>query len=317
MDQSTQIINRALPIIFLLFIGNQIHRRKFLSENTIEELRKIVINLALPSVLFLSFSQIEIKPAYLFIFVLIFLLALAMFGLGIWITSRFQIHRDYFRFLMTGFEYGMLGISLFGGAYGLESIGYFAVMDVGHELFIWFVFLAFLMTQRDGVQKPSRLVKAFFQAPVIMAVLAGLGLNILGLKEYLYSAPVLGGIMSTLQFLANLTVPIMLLVIGYSIQINREGIREALPVIIIRLAILVPLILVINGFVIRKLLGLGFPFEVALFTLLILPPPFIIPLYIHPDKFEEKRYVNNVLALYTVVSILIFITYFIFTPHLQ
>lgn len=317
MDQSTQIINRVLPIIFLLFMGNQMHRRNFLSENTVEELRKIVINLALPSVLFLSFSQIEIKSTYLFIFIMIFLLALAMFGVGSWIASRFHVHYDYFRFLMTGFEYGMLGVSLFGGAYGLENIGYFAIMDVGHEIFIWFVLLAFLMIQRDGTQNSKQLMRAFFQAPVIMAVLAGLGLNILGAKEYLYPQPILGGIMSTLQFLANLTIPIMLLVIGYSIRIDRLGIREALPVIFIRLAILIPLVFTINNFVIRKYLELDFPFEAALFTLLILPPPFIIPLYMHPDQIEEKRYVNNVLALYTVVSIVIFITYFLFHPNLQ
>ena len=46
-----------------------------------------------------------------------------------------------FHILITGFEYGMLAISLFGAAYGLDKIGYIAIVDLGHEIFIWFVFL--------------------------------------------------------------------------------------------------------------------------------------------------------------------------------
>jgi hypothetical protein len=51
-----------------------------------------------------------------------------------------------------------------------------------------------------------------------------------------------------------------------------------------------------------------------MFTLLILPPPFIIPLYMKPDLPDEKRYVNNVLTVYTLVTILLFSVYFALNP---
>jgi hypothetical protein len=72
---------------------------------------------------------------------------------------------------MTGFESGMLGISLFGSAYGLSQVGYFAVVDLGHELFIWFFFLALLLAKRDGIRSPGRLFGAFIRSPVIIASL--------------------------------------------------------------------------------------------------------------------------------------------------
>ena len=70
----------------------------------------------------------------------------------------------------------------------------------------------------------------------------------------------------------------------------------------------------VNLVLIRGLLHLEKPFEIALFTLFILPPPFIIPLYIRPDLTGEKRYVNNVLTIYTIVSIGIFTLYLVLNP---
>jgi len=78
-----------------------------------------------------------------------------------------------------------------------------------------------------------------------------------------------------------------------------------------------PLALVLNFFLIRELLHLEKLFEAGLFTLLVLPPPFIVPLYVKPEKSEERRYVNNVLTLYTVVSVVVFIVYFVINPGLE
>lgn len=311
MEQTTQIINRVLPIIFLIILGNWIRRRQFLPEATIDDLRKLIVNLALPSVLFLTFLQIELKLTYLVIFIMIFCTCLLLFGLGYWIKRQFNIRQTYFPFLMTGFEYGMLGVSLYGGAYGLEKLGYIAVLALGHEIFIWFIFLAFLLMQRDGLRDPKQLLRTFFKSPVIIAILAGLLLNSLGLKTLLYQAPVTGALMATLQFLGNLVVPVILLIVGYSLKFDRQGIKAAFPITLFRLVILVPLALCLNIFVIRGWLHLEPAFEAALFTLLVLPPPFIIPLYMRPEPAEEKYYVNNVLALYTIFSVVIYIVYFV------
>ena len=186
MEQTTQIINRVLPIIFLIILGSWIRRRQLITAATVEDLRKLVVNLALPAVLFITFLQIELKLTYLVIFVLIFCICLVLFGLGYLLKRQLNLPHAYFPFLMTGFEYGMLGVSLFGGAYGLEKLGYIAVLALGHEIFIWFVFLAFLLTKRDGIQNSKQLLETFFKSPVIIAILVGLSLNLLGFKTLLF-----------------------------------------------------------------------------------------------------------------------------------
>lgn len=311
MDQITEIINRVLPILVLILLGHWIRRSRFLPESTIEDLRKIVVNLALPSVLFLSFLNVEFKPAYLVIFAFIFGLCVALFGLGQLLRRWFNLPHPYFPYLMTGLEYGMMGVSLFGSVYGLEKIGYIAIVDLGHEIFIWFVFLPLLLMRRDGLQNLGQLGRAFFTSPVVIGIIAGLMLNALGAPEALYRLPVTGALMSTLQFLGNLTIPLILIIVGYGIRFDRYGLKDAFIVIGLRLVILIPLALALNVFLIRNWLGLEPLFEAALFTLLVLPPPFIIPLYMRPELTDEKRYVNNVLTLYTVVSITLYTLYFV------
>lgn len=316
MDQTTEIINRVLPIFLLIGLGAWIRRSQFLPERAIDDLRKIAVNLALPSVLFVSFLQIEMRSTYLVVFVVVGALNIALYALGVTLRRRLSVPHPYFPFLMTGFEYGMLGVSLFGSAYGLENIGYIAVADLGHELFIWFIFLALLLMKRDGLNHPAQLVNAFFRSPVIVAILAGIALNLLGAEEFLYEQPITGGLMATLGFLSALTIPLILIIVGYGIRLDRASLREAALVVAVRLAILIPLALLLNAVIIRGLLDLERPFEIALFTLVVMPPPFIIPLYMRQDMPDEKRYVNNVLMVYTAFSLIIFSIYFALNPQL-
>jgi len=72
----------------------------------------------------------------------------------------------------------------------------------------------------------------------------------------------------------------------------------------------------LGGIFIDKVLGLDEMFKVALFTLFILPPPFILPIYIPQHYKKERLYVNNLLTSYTVISVIIFIVYFAFNPRI-
>ena len=243
------------------------------------------------------------------------MLCILLFLLGNIIRRQLNIRYTYFPYLTTGFEYGMLGISLFGAAYGLEKIGYIAVADLGHEIFIWFVFLPLLLIKRDGVQNATEIVRSFLSAPVVIAILAGILFNILGLQAVLYQLPITGALMTVFEFLGNLTVPLILIIVGYGIKINRAGLGDALLIVIIRLGILIPLAFIVNIYLIRGFLQLDRLFETALFTLLILPPPFIVPLYTSSNlSIDEKQYINNVLTIHTIISVAVFIVYFVLNP---
>jgi predicted permease len=312
----TNIVARILPIILIIALGNLIRVRSLLSADTVDELRGLVVNVALPPVLFGAFLDMTLETAFVGLFLTMAGICAALLGLGFLLHRILRHRHEYLPFLITGFEFGMVGITLFGSAYGLANIGYIAIVDLGHELFIWFVLATLLAARRDGVSSLTRTLRGFATSPLIIAILAALTLNLLGVREWFHETAAGEAVLGTLHYLGNLLIPLILILIGYGMGLSWRGIREAAGVVFGRLALLIPLALLVNLLVVQRLLGLGPAFEKAMFTFFILPPPYIIMLFIPREKAEERVYVNNVLSVYTTVALVIFIVYFALNPTL-
>ncbi len=113
----------------------------------------------------------------------------------------------------------------------------------------------------------------------------------------------------TTELLGQVTVPLILLIIGYGISFDRTGVSNALQIAALRLALLIQAAYLIGRFVFRGWWGLDPMFQDALFTIVVLPPPFIVPLYMAPEDEANKLYANNILAAYTVISVVVFSAY--------
>jgi len=308
------IFNRIAPIILLLAIGKLLNKKAFLSPETINEMKKLVVNLPLPAILFMSFLTMEIETSYFWFIPLLILIGLALFLIGSVLHKRLSIEGEYFPFLITGFEYGMIGVSLFSAAYGVDQLGKIAIIDFGQELFVWFIYMALLTRRREGSTNIKSLLRMFFTSPVILAILSGITLNLLGAGKWLLQADFMQGVFSTIQLIGSLTVPLILIVVGYGIQLDRREFAYSLRVILIRLGILIPLSLLINRFFISGWLGLDRGFQAAFFTLMILPPPFILTLFMDQKLTEERHRIDNTLTLHTLATIVVFIVYYAFNP---
>lgn len=314
MNQIIIIFNRIVPIIILLIVGKWIQKKAFLSEETVSELKKLVVNFALPAVLFISFLYVDLQLVYIWFVPIILGICLVLYLLGIIIQKSMNIRGEYFPFLITGFEYGMIGVSLFGAAYGLEQLGKIAIIDFGQEMFVWFIYMALLTRKREGNTNMLELVKMFATSPVIIAIFTGIILNLLRLPEVLDIVPFAEGILGGIELIGSLTVPLILIVVGYGIQIDKQEFAYSARVILIRLAVNISAAILLNRFVIDGLLGLDKGFQAAFFTLLILPPPFILTLFMKQDLIQERHSIDNTLTLHTISTICVFIVYFALNP---
>ncbi len=308
------VIVRVAPIILLMAAGIAVRRVQLVGAQTMEELKKLVVNLALPAVLFRAFLDMDLDWSYAWIFLTILVVCVVLWYYGVFARRALRLNQDYFPFLTTGFEFGMLGITLFGAAYGMQYVGYIAVVDLSHELFIWFVFVTLLIRKRDGAGSIAATAAGFARSPVIIGILAGLLLNVGGLRQAVYTAPVGRALLDSLQLLGAMLVPSILLIIGYGLHINLANIREAAVSVGLRLAALIPIALFTVLIVARRWLMLPLPFERAIVTFLLLPPPYIIPLFMKESDGRGKEYVHSVLSLYTVITVALFIAYFVANP---
>ena len=311
----TDAVNTILPIVLLIALGYWMRRSDFVSNEVMAGLRKLVVSVALPAVLFVAFLNVELAGEHVALVALTFGICLVLLAVGAVLGRRLAPEHPYFRFLMTGFEAGMLGIGLFASAYGTDALSTFAVVDLGHELFIWSVFLALLLATRDGIRQTRVLAGTFIRSPVVIAILLGLAASLLGLSDWMYDGAITGGVMRTLEFLAALTGPLILIVVGYGLDLDRRQLSRVLKPVSVRLALITPLALTIPTAVVGGLLALDATYQAAMFTLLILPPPFIIPLYMAEGTHDDERgYVSATLTTYTLVTVVVFAAYVAIFP---
>ena len=66
-----ELLRKLLPILLLLLIGFFAKKKKLFTDSFIEGLKVLILNIALPMVLFDSFSSMTLQVSYLLLFVLV------------------------------------------------------------------------------------------------------------------------------------------------------------------------------------------------------------------------------------------------------
>lgn len=280
-----------------------------LDDTGVDVLKKLVVNVVLPAVLFNAFLAIEFQTEYIAILLIIPAVCLLLLALGHVARRLLPGHSAVTPYLFTGFEFGMVGIALFTAAYGVENVPVAGMVGLGHEFFIWFVFVTLLRRSMEGAVSAVETLRSFVTSRVIIAITAGLVLNVSGLAPVLSGNPLGAAFLATLSYLAAIIVPVILIVVGHGTRLTRDGVMQAAPLVILRFSVTLTLALLLNRFVISGWLGLPPIVEAAVFTLLILPPPFIVPIFLPAGRKREITYANNVLSLHTVVSLMAFVVY--------
>lgn len=316
----SDVLASVLPILLLIGLGMLLRRTSVLDEPTIAGLKRIIVSVSLPAVLFTTFLATSLRVEHLWLVVTVFAICVALLGLGrLWLVvaeRRGRTVSAYAPFLFTGFELGMLGFALFTAVYGAEQLPALGVLALGHEVFIWFVYASLLRTV--GHQRTSRaaLWRELASSPVIIAIFAGLVLNFAGVGSWLRTSMAGGVLLATLDHLAKIIVPLVLIIIGYSSRLSWRGVRQALPLVATRLLIVVALALAVGELFFVGALGLDRSYATALMVLMVLPPPFIVPLFIPQQRRDDAQYATNVLSLYSLLSVLVFVGYVLVSQSL-
>ncbi len=302
-----QIIAKVLPIIFLFGLGIFLRRSQFIQEHTVQDLKKVVINISLPAVLFLAFSKVSLQPGYMIIVLVMFTACVLALFLGRLLRHILRMPSPFFPTLMTGFEAGMMGYAIFGAVFGAENIYKFGIIDLGQVTFVFFVLVTILERQSAAEPKPLTTVALnFFKTPVILAILLGVLANQVGAAAWMAANPLTGSISGTLEMLGALTTPLIAMVIGYEMRLQKSGLIRPLVSIAVRQAIWVPFGLLLNILLLQGVLHLDRSFQAALMTMMVLPPPFVTPLFMQEAQAHDREYVVNTLSLSTLVTLIAF-----------
>jgi predicted permease len=305
-----EAFSRVLPILLLVGLGALIRRRAWMAPGTVDDLRRLILGITLPAALFLAFLRVDLEPRYGIIVASVFGACLVVLAVSPWLRRWAGIRVDSMPNLMAGFEAGMLGYALFAAVFGAAELYRFAIVDIGQVLFVFFVLATVVTVRASGQRPPMReTLVAFVRNPVILAILAGIGGSMVGLDETLDGHALGASLLTTVSLLAALTTPLIAIVLGYSTSLRAGSLRDPIRTLAVRLPIWVGLAIAFSIFIVEGMLGLDRLFAAAVMTMAILPPPFVVPLYMarasgRPVEDDpEYDYTVNTLSLATLATL--------------
>ena len=180
------------------------------------------------------------------------------------------------------------------------------IRDRGQVIFVFFILVPFVQRLGTGAVSLAATVRGFITTPVILSIFTGILLNRLGVMPALTAFPLTNAIFDTLGLLAAVTTPLIGLVIGFEVNLQRRGLAAPMRTIGVRLAIWVVLGLLLNALVVNRLFPGDRMLQAAVMTMFVLPPPFVIPLFMRNATAEDRAYVVNTLSLATLVTMVAF-----------
>lgn len=300
---AAEIISKILPVVLLMLTGNLLCRFHFFKPGAVGEIKKFLINITVPCLLFTAYAKTVFESRYLLIIAAMFFLCLLLLPVGFLMKKTLGLKNKYYPILLTGFETGMVGFSLFISVFGNGNLFKIAVIDLGNSLFINIILVCFIRCLNGNAVTPKGILRSILQTPPIMAIFVGILFSVTGIYGPLTQNPFSNALLSMISEVSNITVPGICMVIGYELYINLKNIRIPLITCLVRMTLGMSAGLLINVFLFEHLLHLDRLFSIALFTMLMLPPSFGMPMYIREDAAEDRQLIVNTTSLNILLTI--------------
>lgn len=306
----SEIISKIIPIFLLIALGYIIKQKNWVRQESMDELKDGVINIALPALLFITFRDMTLKKEYFLVIFIFFILLIVLYRIGLLLNKVKAISHPLVPFIVTSFTFGLLGIPLFGSVFGMENLEKISIFGVAHEFFVWFVFYTLLKMKFNNERFSRDTIKGFITSPLIISIILGLFLNITGTYKIFFENTFFIGVDITLNYLSSLATPIILIIIGFGLKLNKIYIKQSMKLFLIRIITILTIGYIFKIFIINKIITNDPLFDYAYFTFLILPPPYSLSIFV--GKYANREYseiANNVVVIHTIACIAIFVLF--------
>lgn len=297
-----QVIQMVLPVLIMIGVGYLCNRKQIFDMNGLKGLKALLGEILLPVMLFNAFFTASYSIRVVVVFLVVYL------GFGLAIAIGFALRRfvkpygKFLPFLLASGEGGMLGYALYGLIAGSQTG--FAAVDLGQTVFAYTIWLGLLTAVDGGKVEAKGLLKNMFSNKCFLGMALGIILGAFGIGELVMNSWV-GGIVSSV--ISMFTAPIgaiVLLMVGYELNLKADLFLPVLKTILFRLVIMAGL-LIISNFIIFGIFPFDKELEIALMVLYALPAPFIIPIF--SDVGKDGEYVSTSLSVHTLVTVVLFI----------
>ena len=301
-----KVVEIVFPVFMMLILGMACRKLNLLTKSGIENMKVLVTNIMLPVAIFHALATAEYSLETGKLVVIMFMMLLISFGMG-FLLKPFMTegYRKYLPFMVSVYEGGMMAYPLYTSLCGQENLSQIAVLDIAGLLFGFSIYMGLLGQVEEGEKISIRkLCMGALKTPAFIASVLGIIAGLTKVIVYLIDSPFGGTYLAAEEILTTSVTAIILIVVGYSMELTPKLIGPCMKTIAIRV-----IVQTIMGAVVllavHKFIGDKMLLNLAIITYMSAPATFSMQTFL--KKEEGSAYVSTTNSMYCIVSIMVYV----------
>lgn len=300
------VLQIVMPVLVMIILGMLCRKWKILTGEGVANMKVLVTNVMLPVAIFHALATVEYNKETGILILIMLIMLIVSFSLGFvlkpFLKGKYQ---RYLPFMVSVYEGGLMAYPLYTSLCGSENLSHVAVLDIAGLLFGFSIYMGMLGQVEDGGKiDVKKLFSSAIRTPAFIASILGIIAGLSKIIIILLDSPFGGVYQSVENILTTSVTAIILLVVGYSMELNANLLKPCITTILLRM-ILQGVMMAGVLFAVHSLVGDSQIVNLAIITYMSSPATFSMQTFMKDE--EGSAYVSTTNSMYCLVSILVYI----------
>ena len=308
-----KVLEIILPVLVMILLGMACKRLKLLDQNGINNMKLLVTQIMLPVAIFHALATAEYNKETGILVGIMFVMLVVSFSIGFLLRPLMpaERYRKYLPFMVSVYEGGSMAYPLYTSLCGQDNLSQIAVLDIAGLLFGFSIYMGMLGQTENGEKiNVKNLAVSAVKTPAFIASVLGIIAGLTGVIKLLLASPA-GGIYTSVEsILTTALTAIILIVVGFSMELTPELLGPCVRTIVMRI-VLQAVMIVCVLLAVHSFIGSNKLLDLAVITYMSAPATFSMQTFLKRE--DGSAYVSTTNSLYCIVSVVVYMILAFFT----
>ena len=307
-----KVLEIISPVLVMIILGILCRKWKLLNKNGIDSMKALVTNIMLPVAIFHALATSDYGAETAKLVGIMFIMLVVSFGIGFLMKPLMtENYRKYLPFMVSVYEGGSMAYPLYTSLCGQDNLSQIAVLDIAGLLFGFSIYMGMLGQTENGEKiNVKNLAVSAVKTPAFIASVLGIIAGLTGVIKLLLASPA-GGIYTSVEsILTTALTAIILIVVGFSMELTPELFRPCVRTIVMRI-VLQAVMIVCVLLAVHSFIGSNKLLDLAVITYMSAPATFSMQTFLKRE--DGSAYVSTTNSLYCIVSVVVYMILAFFT----
>lgn len=307
-----KVLEIISPVLVMIILGILCRKWKLLNKNGIDNMKALVTNIMLPVAIFHALATSDYGAETAKLVGIMFIMLVVSFGIGFLMKPLMtENYRKYLPFMVSVYEGGSMAYPLYTSLCGQENLSQIAVLDIAGLLFGFSIYMGMLGQTENGEKiNVKNLAVSAVKTPTFIASVLGIIAGLTGVIKLLLASPA-GGIYTSVEsILTTALTAIILIVVGFSMELTPELFGPCVRTIVMRI-VLQAVMIVCVLLAVHSFIGSNKLLDLAVITYMSAPATFSMQTFLKRE--DGSAYVSTTNSLYCIVSVVVYMILAFFT----